>query len=352
MGLEMTDRAPSDPRLEEAMDWLLRLREAPDDPGLRRRVEAWVAAAPDHRRAWDRARETWQTLGEVPPATIASWDRPPAAATEPEPTSTAPAPGIARAARRPRRSRTPRRRRMGLAVAALATAACLALVFAPALLLHLQADHVTAAAEMRRITLEDGSVVQLAPESAIDLRFTAERRAVTLLAGDAFFDVTPDARSPFVVEAEDLRVRAIGTAFGVGLSGRAISVEVVSGIVGVNSEGARSGGALPLDERLDRGQALRFDRATRAVALERKPPGDLATWRQGTLLVVDASIAEVVETLRRYRSGWIVIADDRLAAQRVNGLYDLRNPDGALRALVHPAGGQVHEITPLLRVLR
>ena len=31
MGLEMTDRAPSDPRLEEAMDWLLRLREAPDD---------------------------------------------------------------------------------------------------------------------------------------------------------------------------------------------------------------------------------------------------------------------------------------------------------------------------------
>lgn len=350
MGLEMTDRAPSDPRLEEAMDWLLRLREAPDDPGLRRRVEAWVAAAPDHRRAWDRARETWQTLGEVPPATIAAWDRPPAAATGPTPTAAAP--GIARAARGLRRGRTPRRRRIGLAVAALATAACLALVLAPALLLRLQADHVTAAAEIRQITLGDGSVVRLAPESAIGLRFTAERRAVTLLAGDAFFDVAPDARRPFVVEAEDLRVRAIGTAFGVGLSERAISVEVVSGIVGVNSEGARSGGTLPFDERLDRGQALRFDRATRAVALERKAPGDLAAWRQGTLLVVDASIAEVVETLRRYRSGWIVIADDRLAAQRVNGLYDLRNPDGALRALVHPAGGQVHEITPLLRVLR
>ena len=342
----MTDREPSDLRLEEAMDWLLRLREAPDDSDLRRRVEAWVAASPDHRRAWDQARKTWQTLGEVPPATVAAWDLLPAEATGPEAPPPSSAPDIARVVR------APRPRRLALA-AALAAAACLVLVFAPSLFLRLQADHVTAAAEMREVVLEDGSVVQLAPESAIDLRFTAARRGVALLTGDAFFEVVPDAQRPFVVEAEDLQARVIGTAFGVGVSPRAISVEVVSGTVGVNVQGAQSESAGPLlDERLDRGQALRFDRATRTASLERRPPGDMAAWRQGTLLVVDASIAEVVETLRRYRPGWIVIADERLAAQRVNGLYDLRNPDSALRALVHPAGGQVHEITPLLRVLR
>ena len=270
-----------------------------------------------------------------------------------EETAAAPAPGPSPAPppvapNATRGTRAPRRRRLGLSLAALTAAACLALAFGPSLLLRLQADHVTAAAETRRLTLEDGSVLHLAPESAIDLRFTDEGRSVALLAGEAFFEVTPDARRPFAVEAEGLRARAIGTAYGVRISSGAVSVEVASGIVGVRS----SATAPPVDLRLELGQALRFDRDTGTTSLDRRAPSDMATWRQGTLLVTDASIAEVVEALRPYQRGWIVIADDRLAARRVNGIYDLRDPDSALRALVHPAGGEVLEITPLLRVLR
>ena len=335
----MTRDAPSDQRLEEAMDWLLRLQEAPGDPALRDRVEAWLSADPDHRRAWDQARKTWQIMGEMTPRTAGAWARETAPAPRPSPPA---APNAKRSAR------PPRRRRLGLSLAALAAAACLALAFGPSLLLRLQADHVTAAAEIRRLTLEDGSVLHLAPESAIELRFTDEGRNVALLAGEAFFEVAPDARRPFVVEAEGLRARAVGTAYGVGISTGTISVEVESGTVGVHSDAT----APPIDLRLDLGQALRFDRDAKTTSLERRAPGDMATWRHGELLVVDASIAEVVETLRRYQRGWIVIADDRLAARRVNGIYDLRDPDGALRALVHPAGGRILEITPLLRVLR
>ena len=340
----MTRDEPSDRRLEEAMDWLLRLQEAPDDPALRDGVEAWLSADPDHRRAWDQARKTWQIMGEVTPATSGTWERETGPAPAPAP-SPAPPPATPKAARGSGRSR---RRRLGLSLAALAAAACLALAFGPSLLLRLQADHVTAAAETRRLTLEDGSVLHLAPESAVDLRFTDEGRNVALLAGEAFFEVAPDARRPFVVEAEGLRARAVGTAYGVGISTGTISVEVESGTVGVRSDAT----APPVDLRLGLGQALRFDRDAKTTSLERRAPGDMATWRHGELLVTDASVAEVVEALRRYQRGWIVIADDRLAARRVNGIYDLRDPDGALRALVHPAGGQVLEITPLLRVLR
>lgn len=349
----MIDRVPSAPRLEEAMDWLLRLREAPDDPDLRREVEAWVAAAPDHRRAWEQARKAWQMMGEVLPATAGVWESGAVpiqeAAAKPAP-GPAPGPAAARSGKSASGRTSPRggRRRWAVAAIAAAAAACLALVFAPSFFLRLQADHVSATAEVRVITLEDGSVVHLAPESAIDLRFTTDRRTVALLAGDAFFDVVTDSERPFVVAAGELEARVIGTAFGVELSGGSISVEVASGTVGVTMQGAGP----PVDERLGLGRTLRFDRATQTAILGHRPPGDVAAWRQGTLLVVDASIAEVVETLDRYHAGWIVIADDRLAARRVNGLYDLSNPDGALRALVQPAGGQVHEITPLLRVLR
>ncbi len=337
----MSEQRSPDPRLDEAMDWLMRLREAPDDPALRTGMETWLSAGPDHRRAWNQARRTWQVMGDVPPATAAAWE-----AEHP------PAPGPAGVAAgrppdTPRGVGTWRRHRIGLRMAVIAAAACLLLAFGPSLLLHLRADHVTAA-EIRALTLADGSIVHLAPESAVDLRFTAERRAVVLLAGEAFFEVTPDARRPFVVEANGLAARALGTAFGVRVSDHAVSVEVASGRVGARSAATTP----PIDVRLDGGRTLHVANDTATAVLDRRPPGDMAAWRHGRLLVVDASVAEVVATLRRYRSGWIVIADDRLAARRVNGIYDLHDPDSALQALVHPAGGRVHEITPFLRVLR
>ena len=340
----MTKDEPSDHRLKEAMGWLLRLREAPDDPDLRGDVEAWLAADPDRLSAWNRARRTWQIMGDLPPTTAGAWERQPQAArvTRPRPAR------HARAAKSERASSRPWRGRTALTAAALAAAACLVLIFGSSLALRLQADHVTAAGETRQVALADGSVVYLAPQSAIDLRFTDDRRSLALLRGDAFFEVTPDPQRPFVVDADGLRAQVIGTAFGVSLSAVSVDVEVESGAVGVRSDATLP----PIDLRLNRGQTLHIDRETEAALLDRKAPDDIATWRHGELLVVDASIAEVVEELRRYYFGWIVIADDRMAARRVNGIYDLRNPDNALRALVHPAGGQVHEITPLLRVLR
>ena len=340
----MSDQQLSDRRLEEAMDWLLRLQDAPDDAALRQAVEAWVAADPDNRRAWNQARRAWQAMGDLPPATAGDWEKPGASGKVVQWPLSRPAAdaGAKRGAAKARHGRG------GLVAAALAAAACLALVFGPSLSLHLKADHITAVAETRQVTLPDGSLAHLAPESAIELRFTDGRRSLVLLEGTAFFDVKPDPQRPFVVGADALQIEVIGTAFGVALSSGAVEVEVESGTVDT-----RSAAEQPLiDQRLSRGQTLRFDRETGTVLLGQRSPDDMASWRDGKLLVVEASVAEVVERLRPYHAGWILLVDEELADKRVNGLYDLRNPDSALRALVLPAGGQVDEITPLLRVLR
>jgi transmembrane sensor len=233
--------------------------------------------------------------------------------------------------------------RFGFAAAALAAVCCLTVVLAPSLLLRVRADHVTATAELRRLTLQDGTVVHLAPQSAVDAHYTAERRAVTLLAGEAFFEVVPDAQRPFVVEAQGLEARALGTAFDVRLAPRSLSVEVESGAVAVRHAGSEA--------RLGPGDRLTIDRDNGAAQRDRPGADDIAGWRDGRLFVEDATVEQVVEALRRYQPGWIVIADERLAAHRVTGLYDLREPSRALRALVQPAGGRVREVTPLLRIL-
>jgi transmembrane sensor len=65
-------------------------------------------------------------------------------------------------------------------------------------------------------------------------------------------------------------------------------------------------------------------------------------------VVDDASIAEVVDKLRRYHRGVILLADRALAARRIAGVYNLGSPVAALRAAVEPHGGSVRELTPYM----
>lgn len=316
----MTKGDQSGQRIEEAMDWLMRLRDAPADPALDAQFRAWLAQGPESASAWERAQETWRLLGELP-------------------------------ARRAGGRASPadvRRRRVGRAVAAFAALAAVLLlaVLAPSPLLRLQADYSTAAGEVRQVTLADGSSVHLGPASAIDVRYAPGQRMVALLSGEAFFEVAANPDRPFVVDAEGLDVTVVGTAFDIRLSPATLAVGVRNGTVAV-----RYAGAPALDARLEGGDRVTVDRATGVAVRDRIAPEDVASWRDGRLFVDNATVAEVVEQLRRYQDGWIIVADDSLAARRVTGLYDLRDTARALRALVQPAGGQVREITPYVRIL-
>jgi len=68
-------------------------------------------------------------------------------------------------------------------------------------------------AEQRRVTLADGSSLDIAPDSRLRTRITTHRRDVTLERGQAFFAVMHDGVRPFVVHARGLSVTAVGTAF-------------------------------------------------------------------------------------------------------------------------------------------
>jgi transmembrane sensor len=324
----MTTGDSHDRHLEEAMDWLMRLRDAPADRALQAQLQDWVDSDPAHARAWERARMTWQIMSEVPPATAESWQ--------------AGGPAEHRGRRVVRRVPV---RRGWLALTALA--ACLLLLLGPTAYLHLNADHVTRTAELQRVTLADGSVVHLAPKSAIKAGFTEGQRHVELLAGEAFFEVVPNPDRPFTVKAEGLDVIVLGTSFDVRLAAQSLTVGVRSGQVGVRYDR----GDPPLDAQLGPGERVIVERASATATRDKRPPDQIAAWRDHHLFVSNATVADVVEELRRYHNGWIVIADDLLAHERVTGLYDLRDPDRALRALVEPAGGQVRSMTPLLRVL-
>lgn len=304
--------------IEQATDWLLRLEDAPADSRVRAAAAAWRDAAPAHAQAWQRAERAYRLISA----------RNPAGRT---------APAVVPIAR-PRRKRP-----LWVAGVAAALAACLMLVYLPDLTLQLQADVVTRTAEARDVTLEDGSVVQLAPRTALSVRFSDERRSVALLAGQAFFSVQPNAARPFDVTAGDVTVTVVGTAFDVRVSDETLVVGVQQGTVDVRS--ARS------TTRLRAGDQLAIRRQQGGQQQTKVPPDEVAAWRDRRLFVEDMTVADVVDELRRYTPGWIVLTDDALARRQVTGLYDLRHPDRALRALVGPFGGTVREVTPMLQIV-
>lgn len=307
----MTSDSTDDDQLAEAVDWRLRIEAAPDDEALRAALGAWLAASEAHRSAWRDVERMTQVAAALP----ADYADPP-------------------------------RRRPRLAFAALALAACIAFLFLPTLQLWLASDYQTATAELRRVTLEDGSVVSLDAASAIAVRYGAARREVALLSGRAFFEAVSAADRPFVVAVDDATVTVTGTTFDVRSSAQTTSVAVQSGTVEVALDHGRRPAAV-----LTRGQRLDIDRKSDRVFKANVPPDDVASWRNRRLVVDSATVAEVVEELGRHYPGVVLMRDRALGDRLVSGVFDLRQPIEALQAAVRTHDGSVTRITPYVVVI-
>lgn len=313
---------------DEAAGWMIALQEEPGDRRCHERFEHWLEQSPQHRHAWERLQTVWQAFGASAPAFEEAWRDAP---HEPAPV----------------RSYRPRRagllRRAGMFGAAAAAMLCLAVIIGPSLILRMEADHRTGTAESRTVTLEDGSLVHLAGASAIATDFEKDRRAVRLLAGEAFFEVTPDRSRPFTVDANGVEVVVLGTRFDVQTDGDVTVVALAEGSVKALVEDGT--------EVLAPGDMLAANRATGEILRTTIPIADIATWRSGQIFVVNATIGSVVEQIRRYHPAWLSLPDGTLAGQRVTGFYDLRHPDQALEALVTPFGGKVRHVSPVARLI-
>ena len=332
---------------KEATDWLILLQEEPDDLELRRRFETWLKARPEHRAAWTATRHTAGMIEAAPPSHRARWEPFVARArggASGSPAARAPEPRADKA-RQGAVAAVPHRRRAPL-FAALAAAACLAIVFLPDLLLRMQADYETATGEIRTLRLDDGSTVVLAPDSAIAVAYDEEARRVELLAGEAFFEVVPSQRQPFLVTAGAVQTTVLGTAFNVLREDEAATIALQHGGVRVEQPSASA----PVSESLQPGQFVRVSDGGAVVRGTRRP-SQIAAWRNGQLIAEDQAMGRLVDRLRRYYDGAIILADDSLADRPVTGVYNLADPLQALRTIAHAHNAKVREITPWLVVI-
>lgn len=91
----------------------------------------------------------------------------------------------------------------------------------------------------KKIMLEDGSVVWLAPWSEVKVHSDFKNQRNTVLSkGTAFFNVSKDAQHPFTIEVNRQRVTVIGTAFTIRkLDSVDLQLTVKEGKVALNNTG-------------------------------------------------------------------------------------------------------------------
>ncbi len=309
--------------IERAMEWLLRRETERGNPTLEGDFQRWLEQAESHRKAYASVQATWADLGKLPVQES----------------------GMETAGNVVRLPVRASRRVRWFAAAAAVAAACVLFVAFPVLHRHLMADYTTGVAELREVVLPDGSVVDLDAGSAIAVDYGDRDRRITLLSGQAFFQVTRDTQRPFSVLAGEVTVVVTGTSFGVGKTATTVDVAVRSGSVEVLRNGERLSDALAMGDRLVLG------RTEQSVQRERMAPDSVASWRSRRLVVVDSSFGDIVETLGRHLPGALVVADRSLNRQAITGVFDLTQPLDALRTLAASQKATVTEVTPYLLIV-
>ena len=122
-------------------------------------------------------------------------------------------------------------------------------------------------------------------------------------------------------------------------------VTVLSGRVGVTADRDAP------QQILTAGQQVAYGQGT-AEKLHAVDSEAQLAWRQGWLNYYKASLADVVQDLRRYYPGRIVVLNDELAARKVSGSFPSKDPQAVLSSLQGVMGFEQHQVLGHLIIVR
>lgn len=202
------------------------------------------------------------------------------------------------------------------------------------------------------LVLPDGSQVILGPGSHLTVAAGYGRAARELsLRGEAYFDVKHDTSHPFVVHANGVTVRDIGTAFGVHAdSTGGVRVAVTSGTVEVTPAAS----APPIAAVLRAGDVATVSVTGEVVTQRGAGSDDDLAWTRGTLIFRDATIAEVRDDLRRWYGIELEVRDSSVLRRHMTATFTDRDSAGSVLnaiALLLPATIERRGDTAIVRII-
>lgn len=157
-------------------------------------------------------------------------------------------------------------------------------------------EHYIPTAEIRELTLPDGTRVMLNSKSTLLYpdQFTGDTRSVYLI-GEANFKVKPDKKHPFIVKANDFQITALGTEFNVNAypENNELIATLLEGSVKVEFNNLISNVLLKPNEQ------LAYNKQTRKSNLQIPEIEDVTAWQRGELVFSNLCLEDIFTSLER-----------------------------------------------------
>jgi len=311
----MNQRETSAAIEDAAVAWAVRLDLAPLTPSQRAELDAWLAADPRRLGAFARAR-----------AVMVYADRARILAPNFDHGGPDPFDGV----ESPRGMRLPTRRWAIGGAGALAAGVAAAAAGLGFQVWRSVQRYETVRGEVRRLPLVDGTVVTLDTATTVAVKYSSARRDVQLIEGEALFDVAKNAKRPFFVEADDVRVRAVGTSFTVRkVTGRPTEVLVREGAVEITRRDSPGAVRLGANEYA----LVRPFQTIVPVAVEPDSMARRLAWQQGMISFEATPLRDAAANFARYGDPQIMVDDPSVASETISGMFAANNPQGFAKAV-------------------
>jgi transmembrane sensor len=225
---------------------------------------------------------------------------------------------------------------------------------------------------MTTVPTKDGSTITLNTASQIRVQLTETERRIDLSRGEAFFEVAHDPTRPFIVNAGNNHITAIGTKFSVLLAkgnpekvrvivtegtvrleeGAASAVPVSGLISGLIGRGNHHPGKSAITPEINPDTGIVLQKGSDQIFL---PAGTIAlasgtgvqihheplpeveqalSWRTGYVVLTKTPLADAVREFNRYNTRQLILdTDPALQEITIGGNFRTNNLDGFLRLL-------------------
>lgn len=276
----------------ESLFWKFFAGEASEDE--KQEILAWVKQSEANKKSFQVSREAY--ISAKHPAQETAFDS--AAAHQKFVRSTAPA----------------RRMTRWIAISVAASVALVASIGLGFMLTrspqHIPAPelaYTSAANETRSIVLPDSSTVSMHRQAKLVYAVQENNVRRAELSGEAFFDITHDAKQPFEVQAGDLTIRVLGTSFIVDAQpySSEVMVRVLSGRVMV-SAGAHS-------QILNANEEAVYHKNSGSLQMQKSFDRNDIAWKTNELVFNATPLTEVAAKLSKYFGCKISVQDSTIA---------------------------------------
>jgi len=178
------------------------------------------------------------------------------------------------------------------------------------------------------LVLADGTKVHLNAMSSLKfpIQFIGKTRNVKL-TGEAYFEVSKDAKHPFIVDVLGTKVEVLGTSFNVKAykEDENVVTTLVEGSVKVRSSGFKAKTMM-----LEPGQQAVVNEASGDIMKQEVNVDLYTSWRQGVFLFKDQRIEDIMTELSRWYDLKVFYKNSSVKDYRFGGHFNRNSEIGSI----------------------